>query len=171
MLSYVSRGALPLKGLIFYIYRSRGTMQYNQQTIHTQSIPLTIMLGIVNSKWCVLCSWISCELWLQKAVNLGCSELGVQCYKSYSFLGGIWCPLLVVAWYEPDAGWVHTLHSWNSLWPTSLVSSTPKTIGTTVIPDCWKDATLKNDYLSWNCKLAWKGFKDQSLQKIMSPAM
>jgi hypothetical protein len=130
-----------------------------------------IMLGIVNSKWCVLCSWISCELWLQKAVNLGCSELGVQCYKSYSFLGGIWCPLLVVAWYEPDAGWVHTLHSWNSLWPTSLVSSTPKTIGTTVIPDCWKDATLKNDYLSWNCKLAWKGFKDQSLQKIMSPAM
>jgi hypothetical protein len=32
-LSYVSRGALPLKTLVLYIYRPRGTMQYNQQFI------------------------------------------------------------------------------------------------------------------------------------------
>jgi hypothetical protein len=31
-LSYVSRGALPLKTLVLYIYRPRGTMQYNQQS-------------------------------------------------------------------------------------------------------------------------------------------
>jgi hypothetical protein len=30
-LSYVSRGALPFKTLVLYIYRPRGTMQYNQQ--------------------------------------------------------------------------------------------------------------------------------------------
>jgi hypothetical protein len=30
-LPYVSRGALSLKTLVLYIYRSRGTMQYNQQ--------------------------------------------------------------------------------------------------------------------------------------------
>jgi hypothetical protein len=30
-LPYVSRGALPLKTLVLYIYRPRGTMQYNQQ--------------------------------------------------------------------------------------------------------------------------------------------
>jgi hypothetical protein len=30
-LPYVSRGVLPLKTLVLYIYRSRGTMQYNQQ--------------------------------------------------------------------------------------------------------------------------------------------
>jgi hypothetical protein len=30
-LPYVSRGALPLKTLVFYIYRPRGTMQNNQQ--------------------------------------------------------------------------------------------------------------------------------------------
>jgi hypothetical protein len=30
-LPYVFRGALPLKTLVFYIYRPRGTMQYNQQ--------------------------------------------------------------------------------------------------------------------------------------------
>jgi hypothetical protein len=30
-LSYVSRGALFLKTLVLYIYRSRGTIQYNQQ--------------------------------------------------------------------------------------------------------------------------------------------
>jgi hypothetical protein len=29
-LPYVSRGALPLKTLVLYIYRPRGTMQYNQ---------------------------------------------------------------------------------------------------------------------------------------------
>jgi hypothetical protein len=31
-LSYVFRGVLPLKTLVLYIYRSRGTMQYNQQS-------------------------------------------------------------------------------------------------------------------------------------------
>jgi hypothetical protein len=31
-LPYVSRGALPLKTLVLYIYRPRGTMQYNQQS-------------------------------------------------------------------------------------------------------------------------------------------
>jgi hypothetical protein len=31
ILLYVSRGALPLKTFILYIYRPRGTMQYNQQ--------------------------------------------------------------------------------------------------------------------------------------------
>jgi hypothetical protein len=30
-LPYVYRGALPLKTLVLYIYRPRGTMQYNQQ--------------------------------------------------------------------------------------------------------------------------------------------
>jgi hypothetical protein len=30
-LSYVSKGALPLKTLVFYIYRSKDIMQYNQQ--------------------------------------------------------------------------------------------------------------------------------------------
>jgi hypothetical protein len=30
-LPYVSRGVLPLKTLVLYIYQSRGTMQYNQQ--------------------------------------------------------------------------------------------------------------------------------------------
>jgi hypothetical protein len=30
-LPYVSRGALPLKTLVLYIYRPRRTMQYNQQ--------------------------------------------------------------------------------------------------------------------------------------------
>jgi ABC-type transport system involved in cytochrome bd biosynthesis fused ATPase/permease subunit len=30
-LPYVSRGALPLKTLVLYRYRPRGTMQYNQQ--------------------------------------------------------------------------------------------------------------------------------------------
>jgi hypothetical protein len=30
-LSYVSGGVLSLKTLVHYIYRSRGTMQYNQQ--------------------------------------------------------------------------------------------------------------------------------------------
>jgi hypothetical protein len=30
-LPYVSRGVLPLKTLVLYIYRPRGTMQYNQQ--------------------------------------------------------------------------------------------------------------------------------------------
>jgi hypothetical protein len=30
-LTYVSRGVLPLKTLILYIYRPRGTIQYNQQ--------------------------------------------------------------------------------------------------------------------------------------------
>jgi hypothetical protein len=34
-LSYVSRGALPLKTLVLYIYRLRGTMQYNQQVIYS----------------------------------------------------------------------------------------------------------------------------------------
>jgi hypothetical protein len=29
-LAYVFRGALPLKTLVLYKYRSRGTMQYNQ---------------------------------------------------------------------------------------------------------------------------------------------
>jgi hypothetical protein len=33
-LSYVSRCVLPLKTLAFYIYRPRGTMQYNQTIIH-----------------------------------------------------------------------------------------------------------------------------------------
>jgi hypothetical protein len=32
-LSYVFRGGLPLKTLVLYIYRSRDTMQYNQQFI------------------------------------------------------------------------------------------------------------------------------------------
>jgi hypothetical protein len=31
-LPYVSRGALPLKTLVLYIYRLRGIMQYNQQS-------------------------------------------------------------------------------------------------------------------------------------------
>jgi hypothetical protein len=30
-LPYVSRDAFPLKTLVLYIYRPRGTMQYNQQ--------------------------------------------------------------------------------------------------------------------------------------------
>jgi hypothetical protein len=30
-LPYISGGALPLKTLILYIYRSRGTMQYNKK--------------------------------------------------------------------------------------------------------------------------------------------
>jgi hypothetical protein len=30
-LSYVSRDGLPLKTVVLYIYRLRGTMQYNQQ--------------------------------------------------------------------------------------------------------------------------------------------
>jgi hypothetical protein len=30
-LPYVYRGALPLKTLVLYIYRPRGTIQYNQQ--------------------------------------------------------------------------------------------------------------------------------------------
>jgi hypothetical protein len=34
-LSYVSRGALPLKTLVLYIYRPRGIMQYNQQLYAT----------------------------------------------------------------------------------------------------------------------------------------
>jgi hypothetical protein len=40
-LSYVSRGGLPLKTLILYIYRPRDTMQYNQQS-YNHSIPLTM---------------------------------------------------------------------------------------------------------------------------------
>jgi hypothetical protein len=32
-LPYVSRSVLPLKTLVLYIYRTRGTMQYNQQFI------------------------------------------------------------------------------------------------------------------------------------------
>jgi hypothetical protein len=35
-LPYVSRGALPLKNLVVYIYRSRGTMQYKQQLYATK---------------------------------------------------------------------------------------------------------------------------------------
>jgi hypothetical protein len=31
-LPYVFRGALSLKTLVLYIYRSRGTIQYNQQS-------------------------------------------------------------------------------------------------------------------------------------------
>jgi hypothetical protein len=34
-LPYVSRGALPLKTLVLYIYRPRDTMQYNQQFIQS----------------------------------------------------------------------------------------------------------------------------------------
>jgi hypothetical protein len=37
-LSYVFRGVLPLKTLVLYIYRSRGTMQYKQQASNLYAI-------------------------------------------------------------------------------------------------------------------------------------
>jgi hypothetical protein len=40
-LSYVSRGGLPLKTLVLYIYRPKDTIQQNQQS-YSHSIPLTI---------------------------------------------------------------------------------------------------------------------------------
>jgi hypothetical protein len=40
ILPYVSRCALPLKTLVLYIYRPRGTMQYNQSTNNQQLYPI-----------------------------------------------------------------------------------------------------------------------------------
>jgi hypothetical protein len=41
-LPYVSRGVLSLKTLVLYIYRSRGTMQYNQQSYPIYSFYMVI---------------------------------------------------------------------------------------------------------------------------------
>jgi hypothetical protein len=46
-LSYVSRGVLPLKTLVLYIYQPRGTMQYNQQS-YGHSILLTGRAGLAE---------------------------------------------------------------------------------------------------------------------------
>jgi hypothetical protein len=52
-LPYVSIGALPFNTLVLYIYRPRGTMQYNQPlyTIYSSN---NIALETVNSVTCWL---------------------------------------------------------------------------------------------------------------------
>jgi hypothetical protein len=52
-LPYVSKGALPLKTLVLYIYRPRGTMQYNQQlyaiySFYTHDIPSHFVIGLLQ---------------------------------------------------------------------------------------------------------------------------
>jgi hypothetical protein len=52
-LPYVFRGVLPLKTLVLYIYRPRGTIQYNQQSYTIYSSYINIFLGD-NSTSCPL---------------------------------------------------------------------------------------------------------------------
>jgi hypothetical protein len=53
-LAYVSKGGLPLKTLVLYIYRPRGTMQYNQQSYSHSILLIVSYEKTATNKWLLI---------------------------------------------------------------------------------------------------------------------